>query len=99
MQVFASIVLKQWLSDINAQPKVFSREFYVKHIELNAPYDFSLDLYLMYQAKVHGKITTIPVYFNKRMHGEAKGGGSFKTRIKLIKRTFAYIFELEKQLK
>lgn len=98
MQVIASIVLGEKLDDINAQPKLFSREFYKKHMN-NAPYDFSLDLYALYFGKKYCKIVEIPVYFNKRMHGEAKGGGSFKTRIKLIKRTFNYIFELKKTLK
>lgn len=99
MQIVASLVLKVWLSDINAQPKVFSREFYERFLKENAPNDFSLDLFLLYTVKKEKyRILEIPVYFNKRLHGEAKGGGSWKTRIKLIKRTFAYIFELKRTL-
>jgi glycosyltransferase involved in cell wall biosynthesis len=94
MQIIASILLKTWLTDINAQPKLFSHDFYIKHIKDNAPLDFSLDLYLLFQAKKYGKIKTINVDFKKRIHGEAKGGGSLKTRIKLITRTFCYIFTL-----
>ncbi|MCS7005861.1 MAG: glycosyltransferase family 2 protein [Cytophagales bacterium] len=100
MQVLSSIVLKTSLDDINAQPKIFSRDFYNKFLTQEAPYDFSLDLYVLYQAKKNGyTILEIPVFFNKRIYGEAKGGGSFKTRIKLIKRTWKYIFELAKKLK
>jgi hypothetical protein len=77
---------------------MFSRKFYEEYLNENAPWDFSLDLYLLYWAKKKNTIYEIPVYFNKRMHGEAKGGGSFKTRIKLIKRTFKYIFELRKKI-
>ncbi|MDA0772648.1 MAG: glycosyltransferase family 2 protein [Cyanobacteria bacterium] len=94
MQILASIVLKTPLEEINAQPKLFSRDFYNKYLKQGAPDDFSLDLYALYYAYRNCKIITIPVYFNKRMHGEAKGGGSWSGRIKLIKRTVAYIFEL-----
>lgn len=96
MQILASLVLKTYIDDINAQPKLFAREFY-ESWKKNAPNDFSLDLFVLYQAKKRGKILTIPVYFKKRIHGEAKGGGSLKTRLKLIKRTFKYIFELKKE--
>jgi len=100
MQMVVFLVLRKYLDDINAQPKLFSKEFYNKHIKSKAPSDFSLDLYLLYQAKINGyKIKEIPVYFKDRIHGEAKGGGSFKTRIKLIQRTFQYIFELKLKLR
>tara|TARA_B110000483_G_C18129689_1_gene517106 strand:+ start:827 stop:949 length:123 start_codon:yes stop_codon:yes gene_type:complete len=36
-------------------------------------------------------IKTIDVIFQKRKHGEAKGGGSIKGKFKLIKRTINYI--------
>ncbi|SFC17205.1 Glycosyltransferase involved in cell wall bisynthesis [Flexibacter flexilis DSM 6793] len=99
MQVLASVLLAVPLHDINAQPKLFSREFYDKFMKQNAPLDFSLDLYALYCAKKYGAIETVPVYFNKRIHGEAKGGGSFKTKIKLMKRTWAYMLQLSKELK
>jgi len=99
MQVIASFALGIYLDDVNAQPKLFSRHFYNQHLVENAPDDFSLDLYALFCAKKYATIVSIPVYFNKRKFGVAKGGGSFKTRIKLIKRTWAYIFELRNQLK
>ena len=101
MQIVVWFVLRKYLSDINAQPKMFSREFYDKHLKEDYPLDFSLDLYAMYQAQVNGyKIKMLPVEFRKRLHGEAKGGGgSWKSRIQLIKRTFKYIFKLKAQLK
>lgn len=99
MQVLSSLVLKTYLDDINAQPKLFSRQFYNRHVIENAPWDFSLDLFVLYQAKQYcDSILEIPVDFKKRLYGEAKGGGSWKTRIALIKRTFAYIFQLKQQL-
>ncbi len=101
MQVVVWFVLKKCLTDINAQPKLFSREFYNKYLKKNYPSDFSLDLYAMYQAKANGyNVKTLPVEFRKRLYGEAKGGGgSWKGRIQLIKRTFKYIFKLKAQLK
>lgn len=96
MQVLASLALKTWLDDINAQPKLFGRSFYERYIKGSAPNDFSLDLYVLYMAKKHGKIAQIPVVFKERKFGEAKGGGGsdFKTKFKLIKRTLNYTLAL-----
>lgn len=93
MSVVSSVMMNTYLSDVNAQPKMFHRSF-LKHLK-TYPHDFSLDLFLLYQAKQLGyKIIEYPVRFKKRLHGEAKGGGSLKGKIKLIKRTFQYINEL-----
>lgn len=96
MSVLSSLVLKQRLIDINAQPKMFHRSF----LELikDPPLDFSFDLYFYYIAKKSKyRIIEIPVYFKKRRFGEAKGGGgsSYKIRIKIIKRTLRYILKLK----
>lgn len=95
MQVYSSIALNTKLDDINAQPKLFSRAFY-ESILKNAPLDFSLDLYLLINAK---RIKTVDVFFKKRKFGEAKGGGTVKGKIKLIKRTLSYINKLKKNEK
>ncbi|MBI3312834.1 MAG: glycosyltransferase family 2 protein [Candidatus Omnitrophica bacterium] len=95
MQTLASLVLGTGLSEINAQPKLFGRSLYEKMQD--APYDFSLDLYVLYRAKKLGyEIVPIPVFFKNRLYGEAKGGGSFKTRMKLMKRTVSYIFKTKR---
>ncbi|WP_176086407.1 glycosyltransferase family 2 protein [Martelella sp. HB161492] len=100
MQLVASMVLGVHLSDVNAQPKVFTRPFYETFVKERAPHDFSLDLFLLYQAVTNGyKILEVPVFFAERRFGEAKGGGNWKTRIKLIRRTFAYIFEFRDSLR
>jgi glycosyltransferase involved in cell wall biosynthesis len=98
MQVVASAALGVKLEDIAAQPKLFSRTFYEKFLKTNAPHDFSLDLFALYHAKKEGQIIEFPVFFEKRLHGEAKGGGNLKSRIKITRRTFKYIFELKKSL-
>ena len=97
MEVFASTLLQTHLKDINAQPKIFSKHFFDR-IKTDAPLDFSLDLYFLYHAAKHGQVLDFPVYFNQRLHGEAKGGGSLKTKYKLTKRTLAYIMEMKKKL-
>lgn len=100
MAFISSLALGLKLDDVNAQPKMFHKSFLTR-LE-KAPYDFSLDLYVLYLAKIKGmKILEYPVDFAKRLYGEAKGGGgaSLKTRYKLIKRTWSYIFELRRQIR
>ena len=98
MGVYSSILLSTWMYDINAQPKIFHREF-LKEFK-NPPLDFSLDLYLVHFFKSNKiAVKTFPVIFNKRLYGEAKGGGSFKGKYKLILRTLKYIRKLKKNLR
>lgn len=98
MQLVTFFILNKNIKDINAQPKLFSRNFYHKHLSSGAPNDFSLDLYLLYKAKVNNiSIKSIPVIFNARINDQAKGGGgSWRNRLNLIKRTLKYIFHLRK---
>ena len=94
MGIFCSIFFFQTLKDINAQPKIFNRKF-IKFFR-NAPKDFSLDLYFLYIAnKKKFKIFTYPVYFNNRLAGISKGGGSFFGKLKLVSRTIIYIINLK----
>lgn len=99
MQTVASAVLGVWLTEVNAQPKLFSRGLYGEMKD--PPRDFSLDLYLLYTARKKGfEILTVPVDFRERQFGEAKGGGGpgWKNRWKLIRRTLGYVFELRKKI-
>lgn len=100
MQFVVMLLLKANINDVNAQPKLFSKEFYNEILSEKAPLDFSLDLFLLYWAiKKNYETATVDVIFNKRLYGEAKGGGSLKTKFKLIIRTFKYIWLLKKELK
>tara|TARA_B100000767_G_scaffold275531_1_gene313071 strand:- start:37405 stop:38100 length:696 start_codon:yes stop_codon:yes gene_type:complete len=97
MGIYSSILLNTWMYDINAQPKIFHKSFLNDF--KNPPIDFSLDLFLIYffiSKKINVK--TFPVSFNKREYGEAKGGGTFKGKIKLIIRTLKYINKLKEHL-
>lgn len=97
MSLYCSVILNEKLVDINAQPKLFHRSF----IDLldSPPLDFSLDLYLLYFFKKQNvKINSIPVYFDKRLHGEAKGGGgSFFGKMRVIINTIKYVHKLKKE--
>ena len=98
MSIISSIAFNMKLSDINAQPKMFSRNF-VKYID-NAPNDFSLDLFILVKAiKLNYTILEYPVMFKNRSYGISKGGGSFIGKIKLTLRTLSYINRLRIALK
>jgi dolichol-phosphate mannosyltransferase len=97
MSILSSLLLRKHLSDVNAQPKMFHRDFLEKLTE--SPTDFSIDLYLLFQASLHGyTILEYPVHFGKRLYGESKGGGSLKGKWKLIRRTLSYMLKLKHDL-
>lgn len=98
MQVYSSIILRKKINDINAQPKLFCKDFYINYFD-SPPLDFSLDLFLLYKAACYGQISSIDVFFKKRKFGQAKGGGTFKGKLKLIFRTLIYISKLKKLVK
>ena len=99
MSLFTSLVFMKKLSDVNAQPKIFPRHFL--SLLKNPPNDFSLDLYLLVVARFNDyKIIDYPVIVNKRISGEAKGGGgTFKNKIKLTQKTLSFILYLRKNFK
>lgn len=97
MSIIASIIFQRIVYDINAQPKLFSKKFLV--FLKDYPNDFSLDLYLLIIAKINDyKIINHKVIFKKRLYDEAKGGGNIIGKLKLIKRTFIYMFQLKKKI-
>ena len=98
MSIIASLLFGKKLTDINAQPKIFSRSFlsFLK----DPPSDFSLDIYLMVVAlQNHYKIEEYPVTWDERIAGEAKGGGSIKAKFRLIIQTLKCILALKKNFK
>ena len=95
MSIYCSLLLGKRLIDINAQPKIFHRSFL--DLFTSPPLDFSFDLYMIYSFKKQKiKIETIPVYFEKRLHGESKGGGSnLHGKIKIVIKTIKYVIKLK----
>jgi glycosyltransferase involved in cell wall biosynthesis len=99
MSLYVLFKLSEFIPDINAQPKLFSRLFYNK-IAKDAPIDFSLDLFFLIHAKRKGKLIEFPVDFLNRTSGEAKGGGSNKlsVKIKVAKKTIDFINQSAKKI-
>ena len=93
MSIFETILLGKRLSDINAQPTMFSRKFF--ETWENPPNDFSLDLFAYYFAKKN-KLTVVrfPVFFGKRLHGISHWNIDFRSKLKFINRTIKYSFKL-----
>ena len=97
MSILSTLLLREHFSDVNAQPKMFHRNFLEKLTE--SPKDFSLDLYLLYQARVQKyQILEHHVNFGKRLYGESKGGGTLKGKLRLIQRTWKYMIKLKREL-
>jgi glycosyltransferase involved in cell wall biosynthesis len=93
MAAVASAILRKPFFEINAQPKLFARKL-LPVIE-SGPNDFSLDLHLLYHAKMHGyPIEKIDVEFKKRVHGESTWAFSFGSKMRTIWRTVKYIWKL-----
>ena len=98
MSILTFFLFGEKISDVNAQPKIFTRSL-IKIFD-NAPNDFSLDLFFLLLAKKNNiRIYEHNVMWHKRYAGEAKGGGSFKLKLKLTMRTLKYMMELKKKNK
>lgn len=97
MTVLELILLRRWMLDINAQPTMFSREFYLTWV--SPPNDFSLDLYAFFQAKSSGiKIHRFPVLFSNRVHGISHWNFSFASKWRFICRTLSYSYQLKRKV-
>ena len=97
MSIFESLLFRTRLWDINAQPTIFSRTLLDDFV--NAPDDFSLDLFVYLVAKKRGyAIHRIPVYFHKRVHGASSWNIGWRSRLKFIKRTLNFSLELRNRV-
>jgi glycosyltransferase involved in cell wall biosynthesis len=93
MSIFETVLFQKVLIDINAQPNIFPATFFKSWN--NPPKDFSLDLYSLYMAKKKGmKVVRFPVDFKKRGAGVSSWNINWKSKVKFIKRTIGFSFEL-----
>lgn len=98
MSAFETLLLHKPLWDINAQPTLFSRQFF--NTWKNPPHDFSLDLYAYYQAKqANLLIKRFPVHFAERAHGVSHWNINWAAKRKFIQRTIDYSLQLRKTIK
>jgi hypothetical protein len=93
MSLAMSILFRIKLKEINAQPTMFTRNFYRSWS--NPPHDFSLDLFALVEA-VTSKLTVarFDVNFLPRLHGESKWNQNLPGRLKFINRTLVYALKL-----
>ena len=97
MSFFELLYLRSWLWDINGQPNIFHRSFYITWH--NPPHDFALDLYAFYTAKKLGlDLVLFNVIFPQRLHGTSSWNTGLRARMKLIKRTILFSRILKKGL-
>jgi len=96
MSIFEFLIFGKWLSDINAQPNLFSRDFFES---LDAPpHDFSLDLYFYVSALQRNlSIQRFPVFFGNREHGIGHND-AISSKIKLSLTTIRYSLMLKSKL-
>lgn len=98
MSIFETLLLRQPLWDINAQPTLFGRTFYSTWE--NAPHDFSLDLYAYFNARRVGlKVRRFPVGFGDRLHGRSHWNIDWRSKKKFILRTIAFSLQLSRSVK
>jgi len=97
MSVFETLLLARPFWDINAQPNMFSRRFFDSWV--NPPHDFSLDLYVYYQARKQGlKIHRFPVRFGQRAHGVSHWNTDWAAKRKFIQRTVNFSYQLKRNI-
>ena len=98
MSFFETLLLRKFMWDINAQPTMFHREFFLTW--KLPPKDFSLDLYAYYMAKKSRLgVKRFPVLFGERTHGVSNWSASFLSKFRFIKRTFIYSFSLQRRMR
>ena len=98
MSIFETLLLRKFMWDINAQPTMFHRKFFLTWNM--PPKDFSLDLYAYYMAKKSRlEVKRFPVVFAERAHGVSNWNVSFISKYHFIKRTLLYSFGLQKRMR
>lgn len=98
MSVFETMLLGKPFWDINAQPTMFTRDFFTTWS--NPPHDFSLDLYAYYEARRRGlAVHRFPVHFGDRAHGVSHWNVNWAAKRKFIKRTVDFSLQLRRNVK
>jgi len=97
MSVFETLLFKKRMFDINAQPTVFSKQFF-KSLP-TPPNDFALDLFFYFHAVQKGlTIHRFPVLFGKRFAGTSTWNTGLLARYKFIKRTIEFSLKLKRNM-
>ena len=95
MSIFETLLLGRPMWDINAQPTLFPRTFFETWHK--PPKDFSLDLYVYYQAIRAGlPVRRFPVQFGERLHGVSHWNVDWASKRKFIRRTVYFSLQLRR---
>ena len=95
MSIAGFLITGYFIHDINAQPKVFSREN-VLDFE-SYPKNFAIDAHILQShIKAKKKIKSIKTTFKDRVENDPKGGGSLLGKIKLSFETLKYFLSQRK---
>ena len=96
MAIFETILMRKGMWDINAQPTMFTRQFF--ETWKDPPHDFSLDLFAYYIARGSNiDVKRFPVNFAMRAHGSSHWNINWATKCKFILRTISYSIELRRR--
>ena len=96
MSIFETLLLGKQMYDINAQPTMFPRSFFISW--RLPPDDFSLDLYAYYHAHICSlKIHRFPVKFANRLNGISHWNLNWKAKYRFIRRTVDFSIQLKKK--
>lgn len=80
----AFVFLRRWLTEVNAQPKIFPRDLLARILP-GAPVNFAFDLHVLLRALESGyAIAMIPVRLSKREHGDSRWAFSPASRLRQI---------------
>jgi len=97
MSLVEWFVLDVRMWDINAQPTVFSKDFFLSWQE--APNDFSLDLFVYYEAiRMNLIVKRFPVVFDTRHVGEGHNE-TFSSKFKYSWKTLCFSYGLRGRIK
>jgi glycosyltransferase involved in cell wall biosynthesis len=97
MSIFETLLFKKRMFDINAQPTVFSKQFF-KSLP-TPPNDFALDLFFYFHAvRKDLTIYRFPVLFGKRFAGTSTWNTGWPARYKFIKRTIEFSLKLKRDM-
>jgi len=97
MSIICSILFGTRLSDINGQPTIYPTTFL--RAAPKPPKDFSLDLYFYIQARKAGfTLERLSAKMSPRIEGQSSWNLGLRSRVKMIKRTLQFAFQLRKTL-
>ena len=93
MKVAALVLLRRWMTEINAQPKLFHRDL-LERIS-HPPVDFNFDVYVLYRARRFGwRFAGVHVRFPPRQYGQSNWAATWRSKVRTILRSIRFMFRL-----